>query len=248
VHILNDDAVKNILYLLFVLLYTGTINSQNEVEGKFYLFSNMGPIQMDIKPASLVMSVYDPESEELSSIDYTFKEEYSNKGFYYIAYNDVPDSRAVLKVKLEETGNYGVYYMGDFKKESSNWSIPNLKKEINRDTANVKIATLFSERNYQNSLTLKNNLTITDQDYITFYVQYVNEIGDMITKINSSDKKALSGWLYHHPYIQMSTISRLLISLGYQPLTDPQAFVVKVMQDPKRTDLINQLDNDTTLF
>jgi len=239
--------VKNVISIL-IIFYSGFLHAQDQVEGSFYLFSNMGPIRMDIKPSGLTTSFYDYTEGELNSVDYNIKEEYKNNGFYYICYNDVETSRAVLKLKHEESGNYGLYFIDNFNKESQAWNVKKLMTEIKRDTANVRIGRLHSEKNYKSYFELKDNLNITDEDYVAFFSNYIEEARNLVKSVHSNDKKALTEWFYHHPYIQMSIISDQLINLGYRPVTDTEGFVNNIIRNEHKQELINQSGIDSNIF
>lgn len=218
-----------------------------EVKGTFYMFSNQGTVKMNINKTSLNASLYDIVHEKNVNVKYQYKEEYLHNGFIYICYNDVPYSRVVLKLKAEDDG-YGMYTVNfdeDINKYSL-WETSTIQEKIAKDTLNIRIGKLFDEKKYNKYLKLKDNLTISDEDFYTCVSEGLTDLQNIADKL--PDKKNAEFWFNSQYQLGVSILSEQLIKLGYQPLFNIEDFFKTVGNNEQKIKLTKDLSSKSILF
>ncbi len=223
-----------LLFLYFAIL---SLNAK-AITGTFYEFTNSVPWKIDMQNTMPDISGYIPIRYSTVLADYKededrrrWKTEFKKGDYTYLCIIVEPHFAycKVFKLKPIEDGNYGIFLMNDYrsdhKKEFMLTSIQlELQLEIDADTTNTQIGTLYCEEEFKKISELKDISQLTDDEYIKLLQDMEADARALIKTINPSDKIRCKFWVETNDYLSGFLLSKHLIKLGYSPVFNFRTF------------------------
>jgi hypothetical protein len=249
---LNSEVIlKKLRVIIVILCITQSyfVQAQKSTEresliiGTFYQFYNEVIIKVDIQDSTC--------TESLLSLDNSGEKIIHNKieikrGKYsYICNSDIPNHFLVSKLSLIENGNYGIYLMNDYQKDLYD-NIDELNRDIEADTTNIQIGTLYCENEFNKLYKLKNHSELSKNDFVNIVKNMIDDLRQTIYSINANDKDELETWVGHHDYIQASNLAKHFIKFGYNPIFD-HALFIRLFDNKEYEDALNDANVSLSL-
>ena len=222
--------MKKIVFLFFLMSLGSFCQLKSEqIKGFFYQFyitTGGETKEITIGDSIFCTSIF-YEGERVDLKNQFDKKEFVKGNYHYICYsNKKYGIYSILKLRKNRDGNYGIYMMSNYKMNQRHedyrmCELSNVMSEIEKDSSNLQVGILFSEKNYKKYSKLKSIREMTDDDSVLFSEKYVEDVVKVVNEIQLTtgmDKIDLRDFISKQTvYLFESYVIKNLVALGYSP-------------------------------